>query len=187
MLGAWLVRRLVLSPFIPPLSVLVARDAAHALGRGLPPVIGILLIQPPLERVERRLFHRGEQPRPQRPTLRRQAAPEQRRFSVSCPYCGRSSNWGNHPSCCYWRIDDPLLVRGLTSRAVRVFGTFSSSTVVSTFERPFEPDGPQVFHSWSCCLPPSSISRANEPSSSAAACGGHRRAVGRACTTSPSG
>ena len=28
---------------------------------------------------------------------------------------------------------------------LRVFGTFSSSTVVSTFEQPFEPDGPQVF------------------------------------------
>ena len=25
------------------------------------------------------------------------------------------------------------------------FGTFSSSTVVSTLERPFEADGPQVF------------------------------------------
>jgi hypothetical protein len=27
---------------------------------------------------------------------------------------------------------------------LRVFGTFSSSAVVSTFERPFEADGPQV-------------------------------------------
>jgi hypothetical protein len=65
---------------------------------------------------------------------------------VSCPYCGRSSNWGNHPSCCYWRSVSTIrsLVRGLTSRAFRVFGTLSSSTVVSTFERPFEPDGPQV-------------------------------------------
>ena len=43
-------------------------------------------------------FPPDEQPRPRCPTLRRQAAPEQRRFSVSSPYCGRSRNWGDHRS-----------------------------------------------------------------------------------------
>ena len=39
----------------------------------------------------------------------------------------------------------PHGVRNTGNDVLRVFGTFSSSTVVSTFERPFEPDGPQVF------------------------------------------
>jgi quercetin dioxygenase-like cupin family protein len=39
----------------------------------------------------------------------------------------------------------PHGLRNIGDDVLRVFGTFSSSTVVSTFERPFEPDGPQVF------------------------------------------
>ena len=42
----------------------------------------------------------------------------------------------------------PMAPHGLRNAGedvLRVFGTFSSSTVVSTFERPFEPGGPQVF------------------------------------------
>ena len=39
----------------------------------------------------------------------------------------------------------PHALRNIGDDVLRVFGTFSSSTVVSTFERPFEPDGPQVF------------------------------------------
>jgi hypothetical protein len=40
----------------------------------------------------------------------------------------------------------PALVelRNIGDDVLRVLGTFSSSTVVSTFERPFEPGGPQV-------------------------------------------
>ena len=36
-------------------------------------------------------------------------------------------------------------LRNIGDDVLRIFGTFSSSTVVSTFERPFQPDGPQVF------------------------------------------
>ena len=39
----------------------------------------------------------------------------------------------------------PHGLRNVGDDVLRVFGTFSSSTVVSTFEQPFEPDGPQVF------------------------------------------
>lgn len=39
----------------------------------------------------------------------------------------------------------PHGLRNIGDDVLRIFGTFSSSTVVSTFERPFEPDGPQVF------------------------------------------
>jgi quercetin dioxygenase-like cupin family protein len=39
----------------------------------------------------------------------------------------------------------PHGLRNIGDDVLRVFGTFSSSTVVSTFERPFEPDGPRVF------------------------------------------
>ena len=42
----------------------------------------------------------------------------------------------------------PMAPHGLRNTGddvLRVFGTFSSSTVVSTFERPFETGGPQVF------------------------------------------
>lgn len=39
----------------------------------------------------------------------------------------------------------PHGLRNIGNDVLRVFGTFSSSTVVSTFERPFEPGGPQVF------------------------------------------
>ena len=39
----------------------------------------------------------------------------------------------------------PHGLRNVGDDVLRVFGTFSSSTVVSTFERPFEPGGPQVF------------------------------------------
>lgn len=39
----------------------------------------------------------------------------------------------------------PHGLRNIGDDVLRVFGTFSSSTVVSTFERPFEADGPQVF------------------------------------------
>jgi quercetin dioxygenase-like cupin family protein len=38
----------------------------------------------------------------------------------------------------------PHGLRNIGEDVLRVFGTFSSSTVVSTFERPFEPGGPQV-------------------------------------------
>ena len=38
----------------------------------------------------------------------------------------------------------PHGLRNIGEDVLRVFGTFSSSTVVSTFERPFEEDGPQV-------------------------------------------
>ena len=38
----------------------------------------------------------------------------------------------------------PHGLRNVGDDVLRVFGTFSSSTVVSTFERPFEPGGPQV-------------------------------------------
>jgi quercetin dioxygenase-like cupin family protein len=41
----------------------------------------------------------------------------------------------------------PMAPHGLRNsgdEVLRVLGTFSSSTVVSTFERPFEPGGPQV-------------------------------------------
>jgi quercetin dioxygenase-like cupin family protein len=38
----------------------------------------------------------------------------------------------------------PHGLRNIGDDVLRVFGTFSSSTVVSTFERPFEPGGPQV-------------------------------------------
>ena len=38
----------------------------------------------------------------------------------------------------------PHGLRNIGNDVLRVFGTFSSSTVVSTFERPFEPGGPQV-------------------------------------------
>ena len=38
----------------------------------------------------------------------------------------------------------PHGLRNLGDDVLRVFGTFSASTVVSTFERPFEPGGPQV-------------------------------------------
>jgi quercetin dioxygenase-like cupin family protein len=39
----------------------------------------------------------------------------------------------------------PHGLRNVGDDVLRVFGTFSSSTVVSTFERPFEPGGPEVF------------------------------------------
>jgi quercetin dioxygenase-like cupin family protein len=39
----------------------------------------------------------------------------------------------------------PHGLRNVGDDVLRVFGTFSSSTVVSTFEQPFEPGGPQVF------------------------------------------
>jgi quercetin dioxygenase-like cupin family protein len=39
----------------------------------------------------------------------------------------------------------PHGLRNIGDDVLRVFGTFSASTVVSTFERPFESDGPQVF------------------------------------------
>lgn len=38
----------------------------------------------------------------------------------------------------------PHGLRNIGDEVLRVFGTFSSSTVVSTFERPLEPGGPQV-------------------------------------------
>ena len=38
----------------------------------------------------------------------------------------------------------PHGLRNIGDEVLRVLGTFSSSTVVSTFERPFEPGGPQV-------------------------------------------
>ena len=38
----------------------------------------------------------------------------------------------------------PHGLRNIGNDVLRVFGTFSSSTVVSTFEQPFEEDGPQV-------------------------------------------
>ncbi len=39
----------------------------------------------------------------------------------------------------------PHGLRNIGHDVLRVFGTFSSSTVVSTFEQPFEEDGPRVF------------------------------------------
>jgi quercetin dioxygenase-like cupin family protein len=39
----------------------------------------------------------------------------------------------------------PHGVRNIGDDVLRILGTFSSSTVVSTFERPFEPGGPEVF------------------------------------------
>ena len=39
----------------------------------------------------------------------------------------------------------PHGLRNIGDDVLRVFGTFSASTVVSTFEEPFEEDGPQVF------------------------------------------
>jgi quercetin dioxygenase-like cupin family protein len=39
----------------------------------------------------------------------------------------------------------PHGLRNIGDGVLRILGTFSSSTVVSTFERPFEPGGPQVF------------------------------------------
>ena len=39
----------------------------------------------------------------------------------------------------------PHGLRNMGNEVLRVFGTFSSSTVVSTFEEPFEPGGPRVF------------------------------------------
>jgi quercetin dioxygenase-like cupin family protein len=39
----------------------------------------------------------------------------------------------------------PHGLRNIGDDVLRVLGTFSASTVVSTFERPFEEDGPQVF------------------------------------------
>ena len=39
----------------------------------------------------------------------------------------------------------PHGLRNIGDDVLRILGTFSSSTVVSTFERPFEPDGPQLF------------------------------------------
>jgi quercetin dioxygenase-like cupin family protein len=38
----------------------------------------------------------------------------------------------------------PHGMRNIGDDVLRVFGTFSASTVISTFERPFEPGGPQV-------------------------------------------
>ena len=38
----------------------------------------------------------------------------------------------------------PHGLRNIGDDVLRVLGTFSASTVVSTFERPFEPGGPQV-------------------------------------------
>ena len=39
----------------------------------------------------------------------------------------------------------PHGLRNVGNDVLRVFGMFSSSTVVSTFEQPFEPGGPEVF------------------------------------------
>jgi quercetin dioxygenase-like cupin family protein len=39
----------------------------------------------------------------------------------------------------------PHGIRNIGDDALRVFGTFSASTVVATFEEPMGPDGPQVF------------------------------------------
>jgi quercetin dioxygenase-like cupin family protein len=39
----------------------------------------------------------------------------------------------------------PHGLRNIGDDVLRILGTFSSSTVVSTFERPLEPGGPQVF------------------------------------------
>ena len=39
----------------------------------------------------------------------------------------------------------PHGLRNIGDDVLRILGTFSSSTVVSTFEQPFEPGGPQVF------------------------------------------
>jgi quercetin dioxygenase-like cupin family protein len=39
----------------------------------------------------------------------------------------------------------PHGVRNIGDDVLRVLGTFSSSTVVSTFEEPFEPGGPRLF------------------------------------------
>jgi quercetin dioxygenase-like cupin family protein len=39
----------------------------------------------------------------------------------------------------------PHGLRNIGDDVLRVLGTFSSSTVVATFEQPFEPGGPQVF------------------------------------------
>ena len=39
----------------------------------------------------------------------------------------------------------PHGLRNIGDDVLRVFGTFSASTNVATFERPFEPGGPQVF------------------------------------------
>ena len=39
----------------------------------------------------------------------------------------------------------PHGLRNIGDDVLRILGTFSASTVVSTFERPFEPGGPQVF------------------------------------------
>ena len=39
----------------------------------------------------------------------------------------------------------PHGLRNVGDDVLRVFGTFSASTNVATFERPFEPGGPQVF------------------------------------------
>ena len=39
----------------------------------------------------------------------------------------------------------PHGLRNVGDDVLRVFGTFSASTVVSTFEQPFEPGGPDVF------------------------------------------
>ncbi len=39
----------------------------------------------------------------------------------------------------------PHGARNIGDDVLRIFGTFSSSTVVSTFERPFEEGGPQLF------------------------------------------
>ncbi len=39
----------------------------------------------------------------------------------------------------------PHGVRNIGDDVLRILGTFSSSTVVSTFERPFEEGGPQLF------------------------------------------
>jgi hypothetical protein len=38
----------------------------------------------------------------------------------------------------------PHGLRNIGDEVLRVLGTFSSSTVVSTFEEPFEENGPQV-------------------------------------------
>ena len=40
--------------------------------------------------------------------------------------------------------DGPHGLRNIGDDVLRVFGTFSASTVVSTFERPFEENGPDV-------------------------------------------
>jgi quercetin dioxygenase-like cupin family protein len=39
----------------------------------------------------------------------------------------------------------PHGIRNVGDDVLRVFGTFSASTVVSTFEEPMGPDGPQIF------------------------------------------